>query len=314
VNRFDSDAQKESSVSNESIQPNRFVDQTFPKLRFDPPHPKQKIPQLAVNQVTTYRWSLEQDLENYRRAGVSGIGIWRKKVDECGEDDAIESLIDSGLPVTSVSFAGGFTGSLGYRFEEAIADSVDAIRLASKVNAQCVFVATGSKWRHIKSNALRLLDDGLKRLGDLAADRGVKVALHPMCSSEPDRFSLLVNMDETLDAIDRCNHEAVGLAFSSFHHFREPDVLSRLSEISHLVTSVQLSDDRQSNQPFGRSPIGDGEIPLGAMVRILIDNGYNGPFELDLWSRHVWNSDYSVLLAQQVRAFNKLLVNEPAAI
>ena len=301
-------------MSHESIQPNRFVAPTFAKLRFDFPHPKQKTPQLAVNQVTTYRWSLEQDLENYRQAGVRGIGIWRKKVYECGEDDAIEALADSGLPVTSVSFAGGFTGSLGYAFEEAIADSMDVIRLASMVNAQCVLVATGSKWRHIKSNAVRLMDDGLKRLGDMAADLGVKIALHPMCSSAPDQFSLLDNLDETLDAIDRCNHTAVGLAFSSYHHFGEPDVLNRLSEISHLVTSVQLSDYRKSSQPCDRSPIGDGEIPLGGMVRILIENGYNGPFELDLWSKHVWDSDYSALLAQQVRAFDTLLVNEPAAI
>jgi len=301
-------------VSHESIQPNQFATQPVPQLRFDLPHAKSGIPQLAVNQVTTYRWSMEQDLENYCRAGVSGIGIWRKKVYECGEDDAIEALIDSCLPVTSVSFAGGFTGSTGFRFEEVIADSMDAIRLASIVNAKCVLVATGSKWRHIKSNAIRLMDDGLKRLGDIAADLGVKIALHPMCSSTLDSFSLLDNLDETLDAIDRCNHAAVGLAFSSYHHFREPDVLNRLAEISHLVTSVQLSDYCKSNHPFDRTPIGDGEIPLGAMVRTLIDNGYEGPFELDLWSKHVWGSDYSALLAQQVKSFDRLLVNEPASI
>ena len=33
---------------------------------------------LSMNQMTTYRWSLAQDVENYQEAGYSAIGVWRK--------------------------------------------------------------------------------------------------------------------------------------------------------------------------------------------------------------------------------------------
>lgn len=297
-------------MSHESTQPDQSTTQQLPGLRFDTPHKRFNVPQLAVNQVTTYRWSLEQDLENYRKAGVGGIGVWRKKINECGEDAAVEAIIDSCLPVSSVSFAGGFTGSMGFRLEEAITDSIDAIRLASVLNAKCVLVATGSKWQHIKSNAIRLVDDGLKRLADFAADSGVKLALAPMCSSSPDQFSFLTDLNETLDAIDRCNHPSVGLAFSSFHHCHEADVVNRLAEISHLVASVQLSDCRRSaDGVIERCAIGEGEIPLAAMVRTMVENRYDGSYELDIWSDKVWGADYSVLLPRQVEFFEELLSN-----
>ena len=129
-----------------------------------------------------------------------------------------------------------------------------------------------------------------------------------MCSPTSDLYSFLDDLNETLDAIDRCNHSAVGLAFSSFHHRHEADMLNRLAAISHLVASVQLSDFRPLDDgSFERCAIGEGDLPLGAMVRTLMESGYDGPFELDLWSNQVWGADYSALLAQQVDTFEDIV-------
>ncbi len=68
---------------------------------------------LSMNELTTYRWSLGQDLENYREAGYSGIGVWRQKLADENDDSAIERLTASGLNVSNVSWAGGFTGRDG---------------------------------------------------------------------------------------------------------------------------------------------------------------------------------------------------------
>ena len=47
---------------------------------------------LSMNEMTTYRWSFAQDVENYQQAGYGGIGVWRMKLsDEC-EDDAIDLI------------------------------------------------------------------------------------------------------------------------------------------------------------------------------------------------------------------------------
>ncbi len=47
---------------------------------------------LSMNEMTTYRWSLAQDVENYREAGYSGIGVWRHKLIDDEEDRAVDLL------------------------------------------------------------------------------------------------------------------------------------------------------------------------------------------------------------------------------
>ncbi len=35
---------------------------------------------LSINELTTYRWSFEEDVNHYHQAGVAGIGVWRQKL------------------------------------------------------------------------------------------------------------------------------------------------------------------------------------------------------------------------------------------
>src|SRR4029079_9151199 len=92
-----------------------------------------------------YRWSLGQDLENYREAGYSGIGVWRNKLSDENEDQAIERLISSGLSISNISWAGGFTGSDGRSLADSIDDAASAIRLAGAVMAGCLGVFSGGR-------------------------------------------------------------------------------------------------------------------------------------------------------------------------
>ena len=47
---------------------------------------------LSMNELTTMRWSFEEDVEEYTRAGYDGIGIWRQKLSDVGEAKALELL------------------------------------------------------------------------------------------------------------------------------------------------------------------------------------------------------------------------------
>ena len=85
---------------------------------------------LSVNEITTYRWTFDQDVARYRAAGIEAIGVWRQKLADYGEERGIELLRESGLNVSNLLWAGGFTGSDGHSYEESIEDAREAIRLA----------------------------------------------------------------------------------------------------------------------------------------------------------------------------------------
>ena len=69
---------------------------------------------LAISQLSTLRWSFEQDAQAYTARGFKGIGIYRPKLEDFGLDRTPSScLAESSLSVTSLSWVGGFTGSDG---------------------------------------------------------------------------------------------------------------------------------------------------------------------------------------------------------
>ena len=68
---------------------------------------------LAISQLSTLRWAFEEDVHAYAGRGFDGIGIYRPKLEDFGIERAVDLLAESELEVTSLSWAGGFTGSDG---------------------------------------------------------------------------------------------------------------------------------------------------------------------------------------------------------
>ena len=62
----------------------------------------------CMNEMTTYRWSFEEDVQQYCAAGISGMSVWRQKLSDYGEEKGIELLREYRLDVASVLWAGCF--------------------------------------------------------------------------------------------------------------------------------------------------------------------------------------------------------------
>ncbi len=41
---------------------------------------------LSMNEMTTYRWSFEEDVAHYQSAGITAMGVWRQKLSDYGEE------------------------------------------------------------------------------------------------------------------------------------------------------------------------------------------------------------------------------------
>jgi sugar phosphate isomerase/epimerase len=249
---------------------------------------------LAVNETTTHRWSFLEDVTAYSESGFGAIGVWLPKLVQFGEERGIELIRDSEISVSSVSWAGGFTGWNGQSFYDSIVDARAAVKTAGELNAESLVVISGARCGHTLSHAHQLLVDALKILADDAGEFGLSLALQPMFSRE---WSFLTSLDETLEIIDECNHPLVRMAFDVSQLWKEPHLLERIPEIASLVTTLQLCDRR--NPPrceFDQLLPGDGEIPLGEITQAFLDAEYDGSFEIKIWSEELWNSDYSELL------------------
>src|SRR5687768_5758864 len=252
---------------------------------------------LAMNQMTTFRWTLEEDVLRYAAAGYGAIGLWRQKLSDYGEDKAVELLAEQRLAVSSLSWAGGFTGSDGLTHEEAIEDARQAIELAAALGSPCLILHSGARGLHTQSHVRRLLREALEALLPLAESRHVALALEPMCSSCGGKWTFLNDLAGARDLVSNYRTPALKLLLDLYDWGRCETLAEQLPVLMPHLALVQLADGKGSRgaEP-NRSPLGRGEVPLPAVLADLNRLGYRGPLEIELLGEEIESCDYSRLL------------------
>jgi len=265
------------------------------------------MPRISINEMSTYHWSLLDDVTGYRAARIKAIGVWRRKLSDFGEERGVELLRESELSVSSFWSAGGFTGSDGQTFREAVDDALDALRLAVDVRAGCLVVVSGARAGHTYNHARRLVCDALRKLGDVAGQYGLAIALQPMHRRPVERWSMLNSLEAALDAVNHCDHPRVGLVFDAFHLWHEHELYQRIPDVVPWIKLATLSDARSSSQTGeacwqsqadeDRCLPGQGVLPLAQIIAALEAGGYRGAYDVQMTGDGCWRSDYVSLLA-----------------
>ncbi|HUS38506.1 MAG TPA: sugar phosphate isomerase/epimerase family protein [Pirellulales bacterium] len=263
---------------------------------------------LSINELTTYRWSFEEDIANYLAAGVHAVGVWRPKLSDYGEEKGVELLAESGMEVSNLLWAGGFTGSDGRTFRDSVADARQAVRLAGELRSSCLVVYGGGRGGHTRNHASRLLQSALRELIPLAQEENVALALEPMHPRGAGECTFLTTLDETLDLIDKLNSPFVKLAFDTYHLGREATVIERLETIADRIAIVHLGDSREPPQSEeNRCTLGSGDIPLTEIIVRLSEAGYGGYFDVELIGEEIETADYHHVLFQSKQFVDELL-------
>ena len=243
---------------------------------------------IAVNQVTTLGWDLPEALGRYAEHGFEGVGLFRRKVDDCGIDAAVDAVHSGGLKVTSLGMAGGFTGSDVLSYDQAIDDGIDAIEHAMRLGAGNVIVIAGGRNGHTLTHARRSVVRGLRELAEVAEGCGVRVLLEPVAEGCGEYWSFINTLSDALDIVHRVKRSALGLVCDLYHvglSSQEADIWDRAAEHIGLV---QLADGRGS--PMGetnRCLLGDGCVPLSDMLERILNNGFTGPIEVEVYGEDV---------------------------
>jgi sugar phosphate isomerase/epimerase len=261
-----------------------------------------------MNELTTYRWSFEEDVQSYARAGFPALSVWRQKLSDFGEAKGIELLSECGMSVSSLMWAGGFTGSDGRSHRECVEDAHDAIKIAQDLHAGCLIVYSGNRAGHTHNHARRLLNSALNDLMPHAAEAGVTLALEPMHAGCAREWTYLTDLDETLELVQSFDSPTLKLAFDSYYFGLQEDICGRLPDLVPHLAVVQLGDARR--EPDGeqdRCALGNGAIPLEAIVRGLLEAGYDGFFEIKLIGEEIETMEYEKLLADSKQKVDRLL-------
>jgi len=265
------------------------------------------VQRFSVSEITTYRWSFFEDVLGCRMAGINALGIWRPKLVEFGEERGIELVRDSGITVSSLGWAGGFTGLNGHSYIDSLDDAFSALHLAANLDAQSLLVVSGARAGHTMNHAREIFVEALQEMSGLAAEYNVSLAVQPMLPLFAHEWTFLTRLDDAIRMLDACDHPQVQLAFDVYHLWNTPHLFKRIEEIAERTAIVQISDSVLSpRSAYERKLPGAGVIPIAEIIQAFEEAGFQGHYEANIWSEDLWKTDYDTLLGNCRQSFRHL--------
>ena len=255
--------------------------------------------EIAISQMTTPRWELSLEVDRIAAHGFEAISVWRPKISDVGVASAAALIAAAGLRVSSLQWAGGFTGGDGRSFDESIDDALEAIETAEALAAPVLVVHSGCRGGHTRSHARRLLAEALELLAAPARQAGVTLAVKPMHPVAAAGCSFVSRLGEAVELVEGFDDPAVRLALDVWHWGDDPEIGRLLPRLAERTAVVQVADRLgPATAAEDRLPAGHGRLPLADVAANLAAHGFRGDLEFDPVGETVEIVGYDGVLAE----------------
>jgi sugar phosphate isomerase/epimerase len=284
---------------------------------------------LSLNQWTTRRWSVAEAVEGCVRHDLEAVGLWREKVAEQGLAQSVKLVREAGLRVSSLCrggflTAGGLPGDEGRRaFAQALDDNRRAVDEAAELEAACLVMVVGGLpgvrpgeplppgFSKDVAGARERVAEALAVLAPYAGERGVKLALealHPIYC--PDR-AVLSTLGQALDLSLAYPREQVGVVVDTFHVWWDPRLFEDIARAGDRIASYQVCDylhPLPEDVLLGRGMMGDGVIDFRPITRAVLEAGYTGDVEVEIFNADVWAADPDEVVATMKERYAEVVI------
>ena len=260
-------------------------------------------PRLSVSAVSSWRWSLEEDLACWAELGIDHVGLSFRKLDEAGLDAATARIHAAGLRVSNLVELGWWDLAEPATWSLQQSRLRDAVGVAAALSG-CLVITTGP--------ALGLdWDDAAARFADALGPvrAAAEAASVPITVEHTGGLRLDLSFVTTfVDGGDLARSAGIGLCMEVSSCFAERDLHRSISEYADVLGHVQLSDFVVgSHCTPDRAVPGDGDIPLGRLIDALDAAGYGGAFELELVGPRIEEEGYAHAIRRGVSYLDEVL-------
>jgi sugar phosphate isomerase/epimerase len=233
---------------------------------------------------------LSADLAMWADLGVNQVGLISPKLEAEGWAAASTLLRDAGLRVSNIAS------------ENAVI--AESLRFAAGVEARTVYFCTGRASSRSWDEASEELCRSMAPLVSLADQLGVRLAIEPTNPLRVHR-SFVFSFRDALD-LARAAGIGVVLDFNSCWYERGLDELVRQNV--DAVALVQICDYVLGTfDTPNRAVPGDGDIPLTRLMSMVLEAGYDGPFDLEILGPRIEKEGYPSAVRRSVDRASAIL-------
>jgi sugar phosphate isomerase/epimerase len=268
-----------------------------------------ELSQLCVHTITTKPWNIETAAGNFSKAGVKGITVWRDALSGRNIRQTGQLLRDSGLEIVSLCRGGFFPSTDASKRKAALDDNRKAIEEAAELGAPMIVLVCGSDPNQPLEESRKQIQEGIEAVLPEAKAAGIKLAIEPLHPMYADTRSAVNTMEQANDMATAINSAHVGVAVDVYHLWWDPRLeqeIKRCGKNNHLF-AFHICDWNVPTNDFlwDRGLMGEGCIPVNKIRGWVEETGFNGFYEVEIFSNKFWSEDQSVFLNKIIKAYKE---------
>jgi sugar phosphate isomerase/epimerase len=261
-------------------------------------------PRVSVSGLCFPDLSAPDAIEAIAGLGVGSTSVTGAKARAAGADAVVAAGRRHGVTVVTT------TGALALDLSSAAASAGSRRRaerdidLAAAVGATAMYGLVGPRTSDRWDACADAYVNAVSDLVVYAAARGVILAIEPTSWLYAD----LTFIHTFHDALLVAPRAGMGICLDAFHVWTEAGLREEIDAHASLIAHVQLSDMTRGSRSLPcRTVPGDGDVPLAAVVRWLLDAGYRGVFDCELNGPAIDAIGHHAAAAQAASWLDKLL-------
>lgn len=236
------------------------------------------------------RQPLGEDLELWKTLGIEHVGLIAPKLEAAGWEESRKLIAGSGLQVGTMS---------AYRHEMP-----GSLPFTAAVGCDILYTVSGPGNGLPWEQAAETFCGDIAPLVTQARELGVRLALEP--TNPLRRDSSFVHC--VRDAIDLARMAGMAVVVDFYSAWYERGLAELLRDHIDVVALVQINDYKLGTYDMpNRCAIGDGDIPIDRLFAMVLDAGYEGPFDLEILGPRIEEEGYREPIVRSVQRATEIL-------
>lgn len=261
----------------------------------------------CLNQQSMPCWSIKEAAEACYKNGISWIGLNRNKVKETGLKETVKILNENNLKVSTLSVGAQFPAASITEREDRINDNFRAIEEVAELKANALILTGGSLNGCDIISARKMINDGISKIIPYAEQLDVNLGiepLHPVFTADRSVINTLEQANEIRDLLPSPN---LGVVIDVYHVWWEPKLYEQIDKAKGSIFAFHVNDwITPMIEPFtSRGMMGSGYIDLKKIRKAITNTGYDGPIEVEIFNRDMWERPYEDVLEEMLKTFKE---------